>query len=303
MTQPTTQPTELERLSEHVYYLPGAVNSALVVGGDRQAVVVDTGGDKDAGRRLKRACALLQVTPVAILNTHAHADHYGGNDFLVRAFGVPVYAPPFEASIIEAPYLEPVYLFGGAKPPEELLSKWLMAPACRVDHPLKPGRLELAGLELEVVDTSGHAHTHVAVRVGDVLIAADAVFGSEVLDKYPLPFGQDIGAQRSSAAKVAELGARVVLPGHGAPTEDVAALVSANLAAFDRAADAVRAACTGGGTETVLKGAADALGLSVRDLPRYYLNLCVVSAYLSYLRERGEVTLSLRDNRVAWQAV
>lgn len=297
------QPIRLGRLSEHVYYLPGAVNSALVVGEGEGAVIVDTGGDKEAGRRLKRACEQLQVTPVAILNTHAHADHYGGNDFLVRAFGVPVYAPPFEASIIEAPYLEPVYLFGGAKPPQELLNKWLMAKPCEVMHRLEPGVLELAGLELEIIDTSGHAHTHVAVRVGDVLIAADAVFGGAVLDKYPLPFGQDIGAQRASAERVGACGCRIVLPGHGDPTEDAAALAEANLRAFTRAATAVRAAADGGGTEAVLKGTADALGLDMRDLPRYYLNLCVVSAYLSYLREVGEVTLNLGNNHVAWQAV
>lgn len=295
------------QLSEHVLYLPGAVNTALVVGADRQVVIVDTGGDKDAGRRLKRACESLRMTPVAIINTHAHADHYGGNDFLVRNFSVggqlPVYAPPFEASILEHPYLEPVYLFNGAKPPKELLCKWLMAKPSPVTHILEPGRLELAGLELDILDTSGHAHTHYAVKVGDVLIAADAVFGASVLDKYPLPFGQDIGAQLESAKRIAEVGARVVLPGHGEPTEDVQALVQANLDAFTRAADAVVGACTNVGTEAVLKTAADALQLELRDLPRYYLNRCVVSAYLSYLRETGRVELTLQDNRVSWTRV
>ena len=272
---------------------------ALAVGAEKEAVIIDTGGDKDAGRRVKRACETLSVTPVAILNTHAHADHYGGNDFLVRNFSLPVYAPPFEASIIENPYLEPVYLFNGAKPPRELMSKWLMAKPVAVTQLLEPGHLELAGLTLAIVDTSGHAHTHYAVKINDVFIAADAVFGENVLNKYPLPFGQDIGAQRASAARVA-LGARVVLPGHGDPTEAVAGLVQANLAAFDRAADAVKAACTGVGTESVLKAAADALGLEMRDLPRYYLNLCVVSAYLSYLRETGRIEVGLEHNELCW---
>ena len=278
---------EMVRLSEHVYYLPGSVNTALVVGAE-QAIIVDTGGDKDAGRRIKKACERLQVTPVAILNTHAHADHYGGNDFLIRNLGVPVYAPPFEASILENPYFEPVYLFNGAKPPTELLSKWLMAKPSPVAHILEPGRLEVGGLELDIIDTSGHAHTHYAV------------FGSAVLGKYPLPFGQDIGAQMGSAARVAEVGARVVLPGHGEPTEDVRALVQANLDAFARAARVIETACTGVGTEAVLKAAADALSLELRDLPRYYLNLCVVGAYLSYLRETGRVDLTLAENRVRW---
>ena len=294
---------DLVQLSEHVYYLPGAVNMALVVRGG-EAVLVDTGGDRDAGRRLKRACEALSVTPVAVLNTHAHADHYGGNEFLVRNLNLPVYAPPFEASIMASPYLEPVYLFNGAKPLPELLSKWLLAKASPVDHVLTPGSLELAGLTLEVLDTSGHAHTHYAVLVDGVLLAADAVFGLSALARYPLPFGQDVGAQRASAGRVAEFGAQVVLPGHGDPVEGgaVRTLVDANLAAFDHAAAAVAAACTGVNTAGVLRGACGALAVEMTDLPRYYLNLCVVSAYLSFLRETGRVRLELHANDLRWWA-
>lgn len=292
------------QLSEHVYYLPGAVNMALVVVPDKEAVFIDTGGDKDAGRRLKRACEALSVRPVAILNTHAHADHYGGNEFLVRNLNLPVYAPPFEASIMASPYLEPVYLFNGAKPPPELLSKWLLAKASPVDHLLAPGRLELAGLPFEILDTSGHAHTHYAVLIDDVLLAADAVFGTNALERYPVPFGQDIAAQMASAKRVGEFGAPIVLPGHGDPVEDdaIQTLVEANLAAFDRAAEAVAAACTGVNTAGVLKGACDALSVEMTDLPRYYLNLCVVNAYLSYLRETGRVRLELAANDLRWWA-
>ncbi len=291
---------DIVQLSSEVYLLPGNVNMALVVGEGKEAVVVDKGQDKDAGRRVMRACETLSVTPVAIFNTHAHADHFGGNDFLVRNLDLPVYAPPFEASIIENPYLEPVYLFNGAKPPPELMSKWLLAKPSPVAHLLEPGPLELAGVSLELLDTSGHAHTHYAVRVGEVLIAADAVFGVSVLDKYPLPFGQDIAAQIGSAGKVGETDTRIVVPGHGEPSEDVRALVTANLAAFAAAAGAVEAACIGLTSDEVLKTTADTLGLEMRDLPRYYLNRCVVSAYLNYLRETGRVEVSLNTNELRW---
>lgn len=294
---------EIIQLSQEVYLLPGNVNMALVVGSEGEAVVIDTGQDKDAGRRVKKACEALAVSPAAILNTHAHADHFGGNDFLVRNFGLPVYAPPFEASIIENPYLEPVYLFNGAKPPPELMSKWLLAKPSPVTHILQPGTLELAGVTLELLDTSGHAHTHYAVKVGDVLIAADAVFGTRVLDKYPLPFGQDVGAQIESAQRVADAGARLVVPGHGDPDENVANLVKSNLEAFTAAATAVEAACTNLTSDAVLKEVSATLELTMTDLPRYYLNRCVVSAYLNYLRETGRVEAQLTDNEVRWTKV
>lgn len=287
------------QLSEHVYYLPGAVNCAVVVNGG-EAVLVDTGGDKDYGRALRKVCDALQVTPVAILNTHSHADHYGGNDYLLRQFDVQVYAPEFEAGILQNPLLEPVYLFNGAKPLPELLSKWLLAKPSKVDVVLKPESLELIDLTFEVLDTSGHAHRHVSVQVGDVLIAADAVFGAAVLDKYPLPFGQDIGRQINSAEGLKEVAARVLLPGHGEPTEDIEDLITHNVAVFDRATTAVEAACLGTSTDEVLKEACRTLNIEMLDLPRFYLNRCVVTAYLCYLRETGRVDLTLRDNDLTW---
>ena len=288
------------QLSEKVFYLPGAVNSVILVGEDKQAVLVDTGGDKDAGRRIRKACDELGVTPIAIVNTHAHADHYGGNDYLVRNLNLPVHAPPFEASIMQSPYLEPVYLFGGAKPPKELTSKWLLAKSSPVDYLLEPGMLELAGLTLEIIESSGHAHTHYAVKVDDVLFAADAVFGESALEKYPLPFGQDIGGQIASAEKMATLGAKVILPGHGEPTEEVGELVQKNVETFRRAAEVIEEVCTGVDTATVLKKTCKELHIIMIDLPRYTLNLCTVMAYLTYLREIGRVGLELADNTLLW---
>ncbi|HZW28983.1 MAG TPA: MBL fold metallo-hydrolase [Trueperaceae bacterium] len=291
------------QLSERVYAITGAVNSAIVAGEGGQAVLVDTGQDSDHGRRLRRALDELGLTPVAILNTHSHADHYGGNDYLVRQYPqAVVHAPPFEAAILRAPYLEPVYLFHGAKPPAEMTTKWLQAKPSPVHVEVESGPLEVAGLRLELLDVRGHAHRMFAVLVDDVLVASDAVFGAATLERYPLPFGQDVGAQKAAHDVVAGSGARVVLPGHGDATEDVAGLVAANAAAVARAEAAVLGACHGTSTEEVLARVGDELGLAMDDLPRYHLNLCTVSAYLSHLRETGRVTARLAAGRLTWAA-
>ena len=289
----------LQQLSEHVYYLPGGVNTAILSLGDK-AILVDTGGDKQYGRELKRACENLKVRPIAILNTHSHADHYGGNEFLLKTYDITVYAPNFESSIIQNPLLEPLYLFNGAKPLPELMSKWLLAKPSKVDYELAEGGLELAGLNLKIIDTSGHAHKHVSIVCDDVLIAADAIFGKSVLDKYPLPFGQDIGAQIASAKKLLDLDVRLCLPGHGDPSEDLNTLVESNLQVFYQAADTILENCQAKSTEEVLRLSCNQLGINLTDLPRYYLNLCVVTAYLSYLRETGKVRLELKDNAIIW---
>ncbi|MEZ4629534.1 MAG: MBL fold metallo-hydrolase [Deinococcales bacterium] len=290
----------LTALSDHVYYLSGGVNCVIVVN-DHEAVIIDSGQDKEAGRQLKKACAQLNVTPKAIINTHSHADHYGGNEFLLNQFDLTVYAPDFEASIMQNPYLEPVYLFSGAKPLAELLNKWLLAKPSRVDKALEAGILSLIGLDFQVLDTSGHAHKQMSVMVDDVLIAADALFGPALLERYPLPFGQDIARQIASAESLRGYQVRQVLPGHGAPSADLLGMIDLNLATFEGAARAIKQATQGQNSFGVLKAVSDQLGIVMEDLPRYYLNHCVVLAYLSYLRERGEVELSLKDNEVVWR--
>lgn len=293
----------MQQLSEKIYYLPGGVNCAIIKAG-REAILVDTGQDKDYGRNIKKACDSLALTPAAIINTHSHADHYGGNDYLIRQYpDILVYAPSFEAAILENPYLEPVYLFNGAKPLNELMSKWLLAKPSKVDIELIDGPLELCGETLNIIDTSGHAHIHKSVLVDGVLIAADAVFGSNVLSKYPLPFGQDIAKQIESAANLKTVQTTLILPGHGEPSRDIARLVDENLTAFDQAAQTVLAVCNSVSTETVLHKVCKTLQITMTDLPRYYLNLCVVSAYLSYLREKGDIEVRLEDNQILWQAI
>ncbi|MEJ2666819.1 MAG: MBL fold metallo-hydrolase [Deinococcales bacterium] len=295
--------TEPVQLSERVYYLPGGVNCALVVGEGGRAVVVDSGQDKDYGRNLRRACEALGVVPGAIINTHAHADHFGGNAYLLRQFpDLEVLAPPFEASIIRAPYLEPVYLFHGARPIAELTSKWLQAEPSPVHTEIGAGSIERCGVRFEALDTSGHAHRQLALKVDDVLLAADAFFGDAVLERYALPFGQDIANQLAAFETVRASGVRVAVPGHGDPSEDLERSVGANVSAVQAAADAVARACTGGGSEDVLANACQALAVDITDLPRYHLNLCTVSAYLSYLRDQGRVRASLEAGRLRWHA-
>jgi glyoxylase-like metal-dependent hydrolase (beta-lactamase superfamily II) len=296
--------SKIQELSDKVFYLPGGVNCAVVKAEEDKAILMDTGQDKDYGRDIKKACESLGLKPAIIINTHSHADHYGGNDYLLRQYPeVPVYAPTFESSILQTPYLEPVYLFNGAKPLPELMSKWLLAKPSRVDHELKAGELELYGVKLDVIDTSGHAHVQMSVKVDDVLIAADALFGFSVLEKYPLPFGQDIGNQIKSAERLKALNIKTVLPGHGEPSSDIVSLVTANVTAFERAAKVVEGACASATTENVLQHVCKTLNIIMTDLPRYYLNLCTVTAYLSYLREEKRVEVRLENNQVVWGRV
>lgn len=285
-------------LSERIVLVPGGVNSVLVIEGGR-ALAVDSGQGKDGGRRLRRAAEALGVEIVALLTTHAHADHFGGHAYLLRQRRVPVLAPPVEAALMRAPVLEPAYLFHGAAPLAELRTGWLEAEAVPVDREVVAGPLEVEGFEVRVHDVSGHALRQLAIEVDDVLVAADAVFGPEVLAKYPLPFGQDAAAQRVAAAWVGGHAARVAVPGHGAPAAPVD-LAQATVTALDRVTTAVRDAADGVDGGEVLARVATTLDVGEMDLPRWHLNHTTVHAHLAALTRAGALAPRVAGGRLLW---
>ena len=220
-------------------------------------------------KRLLRACEAIGLTPRAVTNTHAHADHFGGNASLARKAGAPIYAPPFEEAFITYPYLEPFYLFSGAHPIPPLQTKWLLARPSRVEQVIEGDRLEVEGLIFLVLSFPGYAHRQIALGWGDVLYCADAVFATEVLAKYGLPYATDVGAQIESIKRLQDAELKRHLPGHGSLTEDIKPLCEANLAAIERALEAVLdAAESGAETTKMVTEVSQALGIAIANIPR-----------------------------------
>ena len=283
-------------VSERVVLIPGGVNSVLIVQGGR-ALVIDSGLGRDGGKRVKRALAALDATPVALLTSHAHADHYGGHATLLAQWALPVFAPPLEGQIMGAPLLEPIYLSAGAMPDRALRTPFLVAEPVAVTGPLREGVFAHDGFVLDVVAVDGHAHEQVAFVVDDVLIAADAVFGPAALAKHPIPFGVDVAAQIASAGRVARSSARVAIPGHGDPAPP-ALLGEATVAALTRVREAVLAAADGADLGDVMERVTLALGIGDLDLPRHHLQRTAIEAHLQALVNEGRIRRRIDRGRL-----
>ncbi|OLV16582.1 MBL fold metallo-hydrolase [Deinococcus marmoris] len=292
-------------LAPGVLYFPGAVNSFVVVGRETDALLVDTGLDDSHARKLLRAVAEAGLVPSGILNTHSHADHHGGNAFILGRFPeLKVFAPPLEDAIITHPILEPLTLFG-ARPPRELQNKFLLAPPSPARLAPEPGLCRIGGADIELIEVAGHASMMYAVRVGEVLYATDALFGPDVLTKHPLTFCADSGLQKQSAAKLAELeGVRTVLPGHGESSDDLAGMVAVNLASYERTTEAVLDAVNGGeaSIDELLARVCGALDVEMSNAGAVLLNRAVISAHLTELLESGQVEMKVLDNKLIFSA-
>lgn len=296
--------SDLRTLSAHTAYLPGGVNVGIVFNDAGQAVLIDSGGDKHHGRTLRKALDAAGLRPIAIVNTHSHADHYGGNDYLRRQLDVSVWAPCFEEAILRYPLLEPIYLFDGASPPTALRNKWLMGKPSPVDHVYDPAEeplLEIGEMRLQVHDVSGHAVVQAAIGIENVCFAADAFFGTEVLNKYEIPFTHNVARQIEALERLRALPYDIFVPGHGTPTEDIERAVQENRAAIERAITWVRHAVGDGATtDEVVHAVTARLENPPTTLSTYVLMRSTIAAYLAYLTEQGTIAPEVVHGVLRW---
>jgi glyoxylase-like metal-dependent hydrolase (beta-lactamase superfamily II) len=298
---------QLQPIVGRVHYLPGANNLGIVLTDDGGAIAIDTGLDKDTGRLIRKALDEAHLSLRAIINTHHHADHIGGNDYLVRNIAdVAVYAPRLEAALIENPLLEPIYLNMGAAPLAALRNKWLMAKGTTVDQIIDSERLLVAGVELEVIALPGHSINQIGLAVDGVCFAADGFFGPTILQKHGIPYAHDVGAQLASLDQLAARADRFYLPGHGdlVARDALEEVLTANQVAITRSTELVRAALAEQGElNAVARRVQHALGVSLAGIPQYAIFVSAVAAHLSYLEAQGQAHVALEDAGMVWRSV
>jgi len=294
--------TGLVELEDGVWCLAGGVNSGLVLT-DSGLVAIDTGLDRGAANRILRAAEQIGRPIEAVVNTHAHADHHGGNAQLVRRLGVPVYAPAVEEAVIREPRYEPIYLFGGAAPIAALRNRFLQAEPSPVDHVFSPGdTLLIGGRSLHVVGLAGHSIAQAGIRAGSVLFAADSFFGLDALGKHGVPYLVDAGEARATLERLRGDTARWFVPGHGEPLADPAATLDANHDVIERTLGwlAERLAHGPAATEDLLADLAATFDLKVEDATGFVLYRATLLGYLTTLERHEAARAVVEAGRWRW---
>ena len=98
---------ELIQVSENTYFVQCPAKIGIVKLNGTDVCLVDSGSDKEAGRKVRQILDANGWKLKAIYNTHSNADHIGGNKYLQTQMGCAVFAPSIECAFTRHPLLEP----------------------------------------------------------------------------------------------------------------------------------------------------------------------------------------------------
>lgn len=290
---------ELIQISEHDYYIQSPAKIGLVKLNDTEVCLIDSGNDKDAGRKVRKILDEHGWMLKAVYNTHSNADHIGGNKYLQGQTGCKIYAPGIECDFTRHPILEPSLLYGGY-PCKDLRHKFLLAQESGAEYLTK----ETLPEGFELLPLPGHFFDMAGFRTpDDNVYLADCLSSRETLEKYQIGFIYDVAAYLNTLEKVKTLKARLFVPAHAEAAEDITELAQYNIDKVNEIADKIVSLCKEPlGFEVILQRLFTEYGL-VMNFEQYVLVGSTVRSYLAWLKDTGRLNAVFEKNLLLWEKI
>ena len=284
---------ELTRLGEKTYYIKNNTNIGIYKINDEEVYIIDTGNDKDCGKKILKVLEENNLKVKGIINTHSNSDHIGGNEVIEKRTGAIVLTHGIEVAFTKYPILEPSFLYG-AKPFHDLENKFLMAKpsdAIDLENNLPEG--------LEYFSLKGHFFDMIGIKTSDdVYFLGDALFSSETINKYHLFFIYDVLEYLNTLEFLKTLNGKYYVFSHVELKENIKDLIEININKIKEISDNILKICKDKKTiEDIEKEIFDYYHLTM-NLNQYVLVGSTIKAYLSYLITKEKMEYIIENNKL-----
>ena len=289
---------ELHQITDSAFYIQSPAKIGLVKLDGNDVCLIDSGNDKEAGRKVRQILDANGWRLRAIYNTHSNADHIGGNKYLQTQTGCDIFAQGIERDFTVHPVLEPSFLYGGF-PPQSLRHKFLLAQESEADE-LTP---EALPENLSALPLPGHFFDMVGFKSADgAVFLADCLSSAETLDKYQITFVYDDAAYLATLEMVKTQDGKIFVPAHAAATEEIASLAQYNIDKVHSIAEKILEICITPITfEAILQRLFDSFALTM-NVEQYVLVGSTVRSYLSWLSDLGKAEYAFEQSQMLWRA-
>ncbi len=289
---------ELVKVGEKTYYIKNATNIGIYKIDDNNVYLIDTGNDKEAGKKILKIIDENGWNIKGIINTHSNSDHIGGNKIIQDRTNCIIFAYNIERSFTEFPILESSFLYGGY-PFKDIRNKFLLAKesvVISIENNLPDG--------LEYFTLKGHFFDMIGIKTSDdVYFLADSLFSEETIKKYHLFFIYDVREFLNTLDYLNTLKGSLYIPSHCEKTSDISSLIELNRNKVKEIMSKIYSACEKEMTfEEILKYIFDEYNLAM-NANQYILVGSTIRSYLSYLFDENKLCYEFKDNKMLWKQV
>lgn len=291
---------ELEKVGEKTYYIKNATNIGVYLESENKVWLIDTGNDKDAGRKILKIIKENNWEVVGIINTHFHADHVGGNKFIQDRVDCKVLASDKEKALIENPNLEPMNLYGG-NPFKELKNKFLMAEPTKNVLDLEENLPD----RLEYINLPGHSINMIGIKTtpDNIYFLGDALCSKETIDKYNVFFLHDVQKYLETLEILENLKGEKFILSHTEIKDDLKELITVNKNKINEIANLIIEICSEKQTfEEILKRVFEKYSLAL-NTSQYVLVGSTIKSYLAWLKDNNKLEIIFEDNYMYWKTI
>ncbi|MBF0409048.1 MAG: MBL fold metallo-hydrolase [Candidatus Riflebacteria bacterium] len=292
---------QIKALTDKVHVVSGGVNVGIVKIDDNKVVLIDSGFDSRFGMRLLEMLDNYGYRVECILNTHAHADHMGGNAVIRKSTGCYVLAGKCEVPAIENPIMQAIALFGGSPIPE-LLNPMMFAEPCKAE-PLETECLKFGNTEIKVIDLPGHSIDQKGFLVDGVAFLADSVFSAAAILKHRLIYLYDPLLHIKTCQELKTLKADWYVGGHIAPVTNIAVLIAENLGHTQAAMNYLKGILQVPQSLDRLIKTFFSHFMIKQNGWQHFLYRATLNGYLSALKRSDSADFKIMDNLLIWYAI
>lgn len=286
---------ELKQIGPKTFCIEHDTNIGIHFTDDGRMYLIDTGSKGD-GEKIDEILSREGWVPSCIINTHTHIDHIGGNEFLMRKYGIPAYCTDYDMAFAHYSELEAAYMNGGY-PAEKLRTIFA-----------HPGMIGFRFLEKETPDgidwtyLPGHSFGMIGIRTSDdIWFLGDSYLSRSFLKQYTFGFIYNVEAYIDTLKKLKEFKGALFVPSHGILETDIVPSLEQNLRSVAEMCSMICETCREyRGQDEILQQMYERLRMHARPAQHALLS-STVKSYLTYLQDRNKLECRFVDNIMKWR--